>query len=962
MNESELSSQFQELATQIRGEVMTDEMSRHLYSTDASLYQLKPLAIVTPKDAEDIIKTVQFAARNRIPLMGRGSGTSLAGQTVTTGIVVDCSKYMNGILELNCEERWVRVQPGIVLDNLNDQLAAKGLFFAPDVATSSRANVGGMMGNNSSGVRSVRYGKTVDHVLEISAVLPDGHLYTFGALDRDGLEVKCQSKNGEGKIYRGIRQIVSQNRERIIEKFPKVMRRVSGYNLDELLDEDKFNLAKILVGSEGTLAVVTEAKLNLEPIPKNRALAVLHFDDLLTAIRTVPAILKHSPSAVEILDHYGLELGKQNPVVSKLSRQFIQGSPEAVLMVEFASDSGEELKTQFENMKADPIIRDKVFHVHEAWTAASQQVVWQVRKNALGVMLGIKGDFKPLPFIEDSAIPVEHLADYIAEIQALCKRQNRQLAMYAHASVGVIHVRPLLNLKQKEDVEIMQRISNETFKLVQHYGGSWSGEHGDGLVRSYKIREFFGDELTEAFGQVKAIFDPAGIMNPGKIVNPPPMTENLRINPNYKTHFPKTFYRFGEEGGFDLAIEMCTGVGQCRKSLAGTMCPSYIATRDEEHSTRGRANALRSAIAGDLGPDAFTSKRLHDVLDLCLECKACKSECPSNVDMAKMKAEFLAHYYGKHGYPLEKKMVAATRRSSELGSRFPRLANALINSKPVRWFLERNAGIDRRRKLPELAVTPLTEWYRREYRAPADADGTVILFADTFVNFYDPEVGKAAIEILSALKKKVRLFHQGCCGRPLISAGKLAEAKENGNHFLRELERFGSEDAPVIVLEPSCFSTLKDDYPDLVDPKEEAQTLAQRVTTLEQYVLSDENGARLAGQLHDAGGRFLVHGHCQQKALIGSDGLKHLLQLVPGAEQKEVPDGCCGMAGSFGYESEHYELSEKIGERHLLPAVRNADPDLEIVVSGFSCRSQIEHFAGKKALHPAQVVAKRLKK
>lgn len=959
MNDPRIAAFQQALESRISGEALFDEMSRILYSTDASLYQLMPLGIVLPKTREDVIETVRLASQYGYHLMGRGGGTSLAGQTVSRGIVIDFSKYMNQVLEVNPEERWARIQPGIILDNLNDHLRQYGLFFAPDVATANRANVGGMMGNNSSGVRSIRYGKTVDHVLELSLVLASGETVEVSESDPADFAAVVAAGGRKAQLYGDISGIVSRNREQIIEKFPKVMRRVSGYNLDELLDPSSFNLAKLVVGSEGTLAMVTEAKINLEPIPPYKLLAALHFDDLLTAIRTVKVILDYNPSAVEILDRYALDLGRDNPVVAALCRQFLKGNPESVLIVEFSGESEEQVRRELTSMREDPAVASTVFHIHEAVSEAEQQVIWQVRKNALGVLLSVKGDAKPLPFIEDSAIPVAHLAEYVAEIQELCKKLDRQLAMYAHASVGVIHLRPLLNLKNEEDVQILQTISEEAFKLVQKYGGSWSGEHGDGLVRSYKIPEFYGDQLYQAFREVKATFDPAGIMNPGKIVNPQRMTENLRISPEYKTAFPATYYRFEEEGGFDRAIEMCTGVGQCRKTLVGSMCPSYIATRDEEHSTRGRANALRSAISGKIGPNGFTSQRLYEVMDLCLECKACKSECPSNVDMAKMKAEFLSHYYEEHGVPLRKRLVAATRRNAELASRLPALANFIITNRVSRWLLERIVGFDARRTPPTYARQTLEEWFGKHYRPHPEgkARGKVQLFADTFANYNEPQVGIAAVRVLSHLGYDVELFNPGCCGRPIISAGLLQKARENGARLLKRVADHPDQESPIIVLEPSCYSTFKDDYLDLMEDREGARKLAARVHSIEEFVSREEVFPLLQSSLDPGPSRILFHGHCQQKALTGSDSALKLFRAIPGSQVEEAGPGCCGMAGSFGYEMEHYRLSEKIGRRHLLPAVESSNGATAVAVPGFSCRSQIRHFTNKGALHPAEILA-----
>jgi Fe-S oxidoreductase len=741
------------------------------------------------------------------------------------------------------------------------------------------------------------------------------------------------------------------------------MRRVSGYNLDLLLERDSLNLAKLLVGSEGTLAAVTEAKLNLVPIPPCRAVLVLHYSDLLESIDSVKHILKYDPTAVEVLDSYGLHLARENPAVAYLYKQFIKGQPDAILIVEFSSEEQETLTRSVERLKSDSVIKQRVIHIHEAWSESEQNVVWGVRKNALGVMLGIKGDFKPLPFIEDSCIPVEHLAEYVAKIKAICDRYNRRLALYAHASVGVIHLRPLLNLKQEEDLQILQSISEEAFDLVVGYKGSWSGEHGDGLVRSYKLKEFFGEQLYEALREVKKVFDPKGLMNPGKIIDPPPMTESLRIHPGYRTAIPKTYYRFESEGGFDHAVEMCTGVGQCRKTLTGIMCPSFIATGDEEHSTRGRANALRAIISGELGTADFSSDRLYEVMDLCIECKGCKTECPSGVDMAKMKAEFLAHYYEQKGLPLRKRIVGNTRSTAELASLVPGLSNLVMNSSLSRKLLEKWAGFDTRRSLPSFAKQTFNSWFKKRKSPSTDVrpDHRIVLFSDTFSNYYEPSVARSAVSVLEAMNFSVILGEAGCCGRPLISAGLLEKAKIQGAQVIKALDRICPE-SRILVLEPSCYSTFKDDYLDLLDDRESTKRVVDRIVSIEELMADPKLSLEEVSLLFAATDHsILLHGHCQQKALLGSKITAEMLGQIPGAVIEEIPEGCCGMAGSFGYEKEHYDLSRKIAERHLVPAVSAASDLTEIAVSGFSCRSQIKHLTGRKSYHPVEVLARHLK-
>jgi len=961
MDKARLADLEAELSDSIQGDVLFDEMSCHIYSTDASLYQIKPLGIVLPRSGDEIRRIVQIAGKHQVPLLPRGGGTSLAGQTVLAGLVVDCSKYLTSILEINSEDRWVRVQPGIVLDNLNESLKPHNLHFAPDPATSSRANIGGMIGNNSAGVRSIRYGKTVDQILEASIVLPTGEALLLKNLNAEELEAKCSRKDREGALYRGLRQIVDDNSEEITHRFPRVMRRVGGYNLDYLLGENGFNLAKLLVGSEGTLAFVTEAKLNLEPIPRYTAVSVIHFNDLIRAIDAVPVILGYHPSAVEILDHYGLELARSQPAVAPLCAQFIQGDPEAILWVEFSGESEQEVHTQWSAMKGCLENQEGFYTCFDATDAQSKQTVWDVRKHSLGILLGMKGDAKPLPFIEDACIPVEHLSEYVSRILDFCRQHDRPVALYAHASAGVIHIRPILNLKQQEDVDLLRAISAKSFEMVCEYGGSWSGEHGDGLVRSYKNREFFGEQLYQAFREVKQNFDPAGIMNPGKIIDGQDIAENLRIHPDYRTHVPTSHFHFRKEQGLDRAIELCTGVGHCRKTVSGTMCPSYMATRDEEHSTRGRANALRLAIAGKLGPDGLTSRRLHEVLDLCLECKACKSECPSGVDMARLKTEFLAHFYQRHGLPLGKRFISKIRETAQWASRSPGIANWFMARPASRWLLEKLTGIDRRRTLPPIAHQPFTSWCRQNLKeGKTQNQQQVALFVDTFTNFYEPNIGIAAVRLLEGLNYRVVLADVGCCGRPLVSAGQLSTVKEKAQALIQRLQTYADQQMPIIVLEPSCWSTIRDDYPDLLDQESACQAVVKHIVTLEEFLTREEVSPRLIEKAGEGPAEILFHGHCQQKALQGIELSMAALKSLKGTRLQAVDSGCCGMAGSFGYEKKHYQISEQIGEDRLFPALREASEQVEVVASGFSCRSQIQHFTGRRAKHLAEVLARHL--
>ena len=936
------------LRQSIRGDVAFDDVTRGIYATDASNYQILPVAVVVPRDEDDVRAAVEIAAAHGVPILPRGGGTSLAGQTVGASMVLDFSKHMNQILELDVEERWVRVQPGLVHDELNAELAAHGLHFAPDPATASRANVGGMIGNNSSGTKSILYGKTIDHVLELRVLLADGEVVE---LREDGA--------GDGRaaeIRTGLERIVEDNRDEIAARFPQVMRRVGGYPLDELLDR-AFNPAKILVGSEGTLGVTLEAKLGLEPLPAHTSVCVVHFTQILEAIRAVEHILPFAPSAVEILDRTVLELARGNLEVARLA-DFLEGDPEAILIVEFYGETADDVAARPRAMRADLERRGLGYAYPLFLDAQSQAKVWEVRKNGLGLMLGMKGDRKPIPFIEDAAIPIPVLGEYVERVLGICRQLDTEVAMYAHASVGVIHLRPVLDLRRPADIERMKQIAERTFELVMHYRGAWSGEHGDGLVRSPFNERFFGPQVYRAFKDVKRLFDPANLMNPGKIVDAPPMEENLRFGAGYRVEPGSTLFRYRQDGGFQAAVEMCSGVGQCRKTLGGTMCPSYMATRDEEHSTRGRANALRLAISGQLGPRGLTSRRLLEVLDLCLSCKACKAECPSNVDMAKLKSEVLQQHYDRRGPTRRDRLV---RRSAAMAAalcgRWAPLWNALQRTATFRALLERVAAIDRRRVLPSYARQPLDRQLARRRlarpRAPAPEPGvkSVVLFADTYLSYHQPRVGVAAAELLESCGYRVILATAGCCQRPRISHGFLRDARRDGEATLRRLDVYLRRGQSVVVCEPSCASALTDDLPDLIDDTELGERVAAGVSMIDVFLDRELRAGRLDRALESPAGKILVHGHCHQKALYGTSAMKRVLGGVPGLEVSEVDSGCCGMAGAFGYEKEHYELSRQIGEDRLFPAIRDLDADTRIVACGFSCRHQIEHFTGRQAVH-----------
>jgi len=944
----------QALRDRIRGEVSFDEVTRGIYATDASIYQITPVAVVLPRDDADVRAAVKTAAEYKVCILPRGGGTSLGGQTVGPCMVVDFSKYMNKILELNVEERWVRVQPGMILDVLNAELAQHGLLFAPDPATSSRATIGGMIGNNSSGTKSIVYGRTCEHVLAGKVLLSDGTTLELEelSLSEYGERAESTGENGrEAEVLSGFKRIIEANSKEIEKRFPKVMRRVNGYNLDSFINTEHWNLTNLLVGSEGTLGLFLEARLNLEPLPQAKALCTVHFTDLLEAIRTVAVILEHKPSAVEIMDADVVVRARKNLSVAPLCG-FIQGDPQAILAVEFFGETPEEAEQKCRDLAAD-VQQKKLGYAWPVITEPGERAkVWGVRKNGLGLMLGIKGERKPIPFIEDACVPIDVLPEYVDKILAFCKARAVRVAMYAHASVGTIHIRPVLNLKDGADIEHMKAISEFSFGLIKDYGGAWSGEHGDGRVRSPMLETFFGAQVYEALREVKRLFDPAGLMNPGTIIDPDAMDQHLRYGTEYATPTEPSEYHYRQDGSFAAAVEMCTGVGACRQMRDGTMCPSYRATLDEEHSTRARANALRLAMTGQLGADGMTSRRLFEVMELCLSCKSCKSECPSNVDVARLKSEFLQRHHDAHGPGLREKIVSrSTAMARILAGRKAPVVNFVQNTWLFRKILERVAGFDSRRRLPEYATVPFPKWFARRPQPNGRLTRKVVLFDDTYMNYHQTKVGISAVELLESCGYEVTLANAGCCQRPKISHGFLREARIEGEKTLRHLDTYIQEGLKVVVCEPACCSALTDDLPDLIDDEQLGERIKDNVMMIDEFLAREVRSSGLKCEFRSSFGKILIHGHCHQKALYGTSAMKELLGSVPGISVREIDSGCCGMAGSFGHEKEHYELSLQIGHERLFSAVRQREAGTTVVACGFSCRHQIADGADAEAVH-----------
>jgi FAD/FMN-containing dehydrogenase/Fe-S oxidoreductase len=952
-----------ELEQQIEGEVRFDTVSRALYSTDASVYQIEPLGVVVPRTREDVVRTVTIAARHRVSITARGGGTSQAGQAIGAGLQLDTSKYLNRILELNVAERWAWIEPGVVLDELNAQLKAHGLRFAPDISTASRATVGGMIANNSSGARSVLYGKTIDHVLEQIVVLSDASIAHFRPLDAHELAAACAGATLEAACYRTVRDLAAECAHEIDRRFPKVLRRVGGYNLDEFVDPSRpFNLAKLVVGSEGTLGLVVAAKINLVPLPAAKAVLTIEFEELFDALAATPLVLRHRPSAVEVMDRFILDHARESPVLDALRRSILETDPGALLCVEFYGDRAGDLPPRIEALERELAASGYRCHWRRAIAPADQARIWSFREASLGLSMAMKGDGKSLSFVEDTAVAPAKLREYIERFLQVVRDHGTSAGVYAHASVGCLHVRPVVNLKTAAGVKTFESIANAIADLVLEFGGALSGEHGDGLVRGAFTEKMFGPVLYDAFRTVKRTFDPASLFNPGKITGSPPMTANLRYGAGYVTPDPVTFFDYAEHGGLGRAVEMCSGLGACRKTLEGTMCPSYMATREEKHSTRGRANTLRLAMAGRLGDAALTDHDVHEVLDLCLECRACKAECPVGVDVARFKSEFLAGYWQRHGMPLRTRVIGHAHRLAKTGSAFAPLSNLVAQSAPGRWINEQVLGIDRRRTPPSFARRTFRERaighpsFGVSHRSSAVAP--VVLFVDTFTNYNHPEIGIAAAGVLGAAGVDVRVASHGCCGRPLISQGLLAEARAAAQANADALFDVASRGERILFLEPSCLSAVREDAPALLrgEAQRKARIVGDACVLFEDYLEQEWKAGRISLDLRPGPATVLLHGHCHQKAMGLVPSTRALLSRIPSCTVVDLDAGCCGMAGSFGYAKEHYDVSRQIGERQLLPAARALATDGVLVAPGTSCREQVAHFTGVKALHPAELL------
>nr|WP_321405637.1 FAD-linked oxidase C-terminal domain-containing protein [uncultured Carboxylicivirga sp.] len=965
---------FDELQSKIKGDLLFDNTSLQVYSTDASAYFERPLGVVRPRDINDVSTIVKFAAQNNIPIVPRTAGTSLAGQVVGAGLIVDVGRYMNKILEVNKEEKWVRVEPGVVLDELNQYLNQYDLFFGPETSTSSRCMMGGMVGNNSCGAHSLIYGSTRDHTLELKGFLSNGDSVHFKSLQKWEFDSKCRQENFEGDIYRGLRDILSnkENRKSIKKEFPhpEIHRRNTGYALDMLLDTlpfndegEQFNLCKLMAGSEGTLMFTTEIKLNLVSVPpKEKGLVCVHLNSIEDALKANLIALKYNPGAVELMDKTIMDLTKDNPLQNK-NRFFVEGDPAALLLVEFASDTKEEID-QLASQMVMTLQAQEFGYAYPVLHGSEIGKVWALRKAGLGVLSNMPGDDLPVPVIEDTAVRPVDLPDYIADVNKVLESYGKDCVYYAHIGTGELHLRPVLNMKLPEDVQLFHDIAEDVAHLVKKYRGSLSGEHGDGRLRGEFIPLMVGEQNYQLFKEVKKIFDPENLFNPGKITNTPQMNTSLRYRQVKEDVISKPLFDWSKTLGMVRAAERCNGSADCRKShlIGGTMCPSYMGSRDERQTTRARANMLRELFTGGLPDDKLGFDEVKAVLDLCLSCKACKSECPSSVDMTKLKAEFLHEYHQRYGTPMRNKLIGHLPKLNQLFMIWPYLYNKGVGLKITGKITESFFGFSSKRSFPKLHSFSLRKWAKK-YEIK-ETDRNVMLFADEFTNYNDTPIGIKTILLLEKLGYGVSVPYHVESGRTFLSKGLVGDAKVLAEKNVLALSEVVNEKNPLIGVEPSAILTIRDEYPELVPVylKEKALQLARYTFTFEEFMAKELDEGKIDRSLFVEDEKNIrFHAHCYQKALSDTSYTKKVLEIPINYRADEIPSGCCGMAGSFGYEKEHYDLSMKIGELVLFPDVRKNGENSLIVAAGTSCRHQIKDGTDVAAFHPVEVLFQAMK-
>ena len=941
-------------------DVLIDRPSRLLYATDASLYEMEPVAVVFPRTPADAEAAVGIARAHGVPVLPRGGGTSLAGQGVNHAVVLDFTRHMNAVVEIDPDRRVARVQPGLVLSELNKAARKFGLHYPIDPSTANRATIGGGIGNNSCGTHSGLYGKTVDVIDSMDVILSDGERLHFNQVDQRRLGALIDAGGREGWLYRELRELAERERTEIAERYPDIPRRVSGYNLETLLDPDGVNLSQMVVGSEGTLAVVTEATVRLAPLPKRRGILAAHFHTLIQAAEATVVANARRPAAIELVDEIIIERCRSSVGYASLA-EFVVGEPGAILLIECFADTDSDLNAQLRTIRSELEAQGMGYAVVIETDSAAQARMWQMRQAGLGLLMSMHGDPKPAAFVEDTAVPPERLPEFVARFDAAVRAKGLRAGYYGHAAAGCLHIRPVVNVKDPVGLDQTEELASEIADLVVEFGGSLSGEHGDGIVRGAFMEKMYGPRLVDAFRETKQIFDPEGLLNPGKIIDTPPFRDNLRLSPETINHEPTGWLDFSSEGGLARAAEMCNGQGACRK-FDGAMCPSFMVTQDEEHSTRGRANLLRQVLNGAMPLEELSGDRLHEALDLCVECKACKAECPSGVDLAKIKYEVLAHRHRERGVPLRDRAFANISTLLRVGSLAPNLAN-LVASTPLARLAIRQLGVNPHRPLPRLASQTFNQWFRRRAASAqqqvSGARGDVVLFDDTFTNFVHPEVGVAATTIIEALGYRViRVDQRSCCGRPSISKGLLDNARSHAERNVAALLPYAASGTPIVGTEPSCLLTLRDEYP-LLLRDDAASAVAAQALLFDEWLareLNNNDGEPIFAGSH---GPLMLHTHCHQKALSGVDRTLSVLQQA-GYETEAIDSGCCGMAGSFGFEAEHHHISRQMGEFRLFPAIRAAR-HVPVAVTGVSCRQQIGHFTEARPRHVVEYLADALR-
>ena len=965
---------FVELRKFIEGDLYFDEASLLMYATDASAYREIPVAVALPKNTEDIKKIVGFAVKHKISLIPRTAGTSLAGQVVGGGIIMDVSKYMTQALEINEQEHWARVQPGVVPDELNKLLEPKGLFFGPETSTSSRCMIGGMVGNNSCGAHSLIYGSTRDHTISVKAILSDGSEVEFAPLSKEEFQKKLTGESLENKIYRNIHEILSDpvNQHEILKEYPdkSLKRRNTGYAIDLLSDCEPFkkggvpfNFCKLIAGSEGTLAFMTEIKLNLVPLPpKEKALVCVHLNSVTDSLHANLIALRHDPVSIELMDKAILDLTKMN-ITQQKNRFFLKGDPGAILIVEFAEHIKDVIAEKARKMEEDMRAAGYGFHFPIVYGSDIEKV-WELRKAGLGVLSNVPGDRKPVSVIEDTAVSPQVLPGYIKELQAMLDKYGLGVVYYAHIATGELHIKPILNLKDPADVELFHTVALETAMLVKKYKGSLSGEHGDGRLRGEFIPLMIGEHNYELLKHIKRTWDPENIFNPGKITDTPRMNSSLRFEPGKPVKEITTVFDFSHDKGILRAVEKCNGSADCRKSniIGGIMCPSFMATKDEIHSTRARANILREFLTNSPNKNPFDHKEIYDVMDLCLSCKGCKSECPSNVDITKFKAEFLQHYYDENGLPFRTRMIAHITRTNSIGAVFPAVFNFFVTNKLFSGIAKTILGFATKRSIPVLYKITLRSWFKK-FVAERDESkltkGKIYLFADEFTDYNDTEIGIKAVKLLTQLGYRVELPAHTLSGRTYLSKGLLRKAKKIANKNVEMLKDIVCDKSPLLGIEPSAILAFRDEYSELVDEhlRDASHKLASCSFMIDEFISSEFEKGNISKNLFKAESRKIkLHGHCHQKSLASTEPTKKMLEIPANYEVEEIKSGCCGMAGAFGYEREHYEVSMKVGELVLFPEVRKTDSETIIAAPGTSCRQQIFDGTGRKAYHPVEIL------